>query len=50
MAEIKEGSEIPTLVPVATIVPDLDARQLMQVMNSGNLAEANDSEYNITTC
>ncbi|KAL0829722.1 hypothetical protein ABMA28_003218 [Loxostege sticticalis] len=45
VAEIKEGSEIPTLVPVATIVPDLDARQLMQVMNSGNLAEANDNVY-----
>lgn len=45
VAEMKEGSEVPTLVPVATIVPDLDARVLLQAMNSGNLAEANDSEY-----
>ncbi|VVD02323.1 unnamed protein product [Leptidea sinapis] len=41
VAEIKEGSEIPTLVPVATIVPDLDARVLMQAM--ANPADVKDT-------
>lgn len=44
VAELKEGSEIPTLTPVATIVPDLDARNLLQIVQSGNLSEANDSK------
>ncbi|XP_063831985.1 DNA-directed RNA polymerase III subunit RPC3 [Ostrinia nubilalis] len=45
VAELKEGSEIPTLVPVATIVPDIDVRNLIQIMNSGTLAEVNDNVY-----
>ncbi|XP_075981899.1 RNA polymerase III subunit C [Anticarsia gemmatalis] len=45
VAELKEGSEIPTLVPVATIVPDLDTRTLMQAMSAGNLSEVNDNIY-----
>ncbi|KAL4706683.1 hypothetical protein ACJJTC_014438 [Scirpophaga incertulas] len=45
VAELNEGSEIPTLVPVATIVPDLDSRVIVQAMNSGNIAEANDNIY-----
>ncbi|XP_072945441.1 DNA-directed RNA polymerase III subunit RPC3 isoform X2 [Epargyreus clarus] len=42
-AELKEGSEVPTLVPVATIVPELDARTLMQAMTSGT--DINDTVY-----
>ncbi|XP_037303567.1 uncharacterized protein LOC115449680 isoform X2 [Manduca sexta] len=45
VAELKEGSEVPTLVPVATIVPDLDVRVLMQVFNSGSLADVKDNVY-----
>ncbi|VVD02324.1 unnamed protein product [Leptidea sinapis] len=45
VAEIKEGSEIPTLVPVATIVPDLDARVLMQAM--ANPADVKDKSTTI---
>ncbi|KAI8441033.1 hypothetical protein MSG28_009305 [Choristoneura fumiferana] len=44
VAEMKEGSEIPTLVPVATIVPELDGRALVQAMTSGNTADINDKE------
>ncbi|CAH2088053.1 unnamed protein product [Euphydryas editha] len=44
VAELKDGSEIPTLVPVATIVPDLDARELLQAMSS-NLADCKDNTY-----
>lgn len=44
VAELKEGSEIPTLVPVATITPEIDVRALIKIMNSGNLAESSDSE------
>ncbi|XP_041969527.1 DNA-directed RNA polymerase III subunit RPC3 [Aricia agestis] len=43
VAELKEGSDIPTLVPVATIVPDIDVRDLIQAMN--NLAESKDNIY-----
>lgn len=43
VAELKD-SEIPTLVPVATIVPDLDMRDLMQAM-SNNLSDCKDSKY-----
>ncbi|CAB3241504.1 unnamed protein product [Arctia plantaginis] len=45
VAELKEGSEIPTLVPVATIVPDLDTRILLQVMNAGNFNDVKDNIY-----
>lgn len=41
--EVKEGCEIPTLVPVATIVPELDTRTLMQAM--ANPSEIKDSEF-----
>ncbi|XP_026486384.1 DNA-directed RNA polymerase III subunit RPC3 [Vanessa tameamea] len=44
VAELKDGSEIPILVPVATIVPDLDVRDLMQAMTS-NLADCKDNTY-----
>lgn len=44
VAELKEGSEIPTLVPVATIVPDLDLRTLQQAMTA-NVNEINDNVY-----
>ncbi|XP_047507722.1 DNA-directed RNA polymerase III subunit RPC3 isoform X1 [Pieris napi] len=43
VAEIKEGSEIPNLVQVATIVPDLDTRALMQAM--ANPADIKDNIY-----
>ena len=43
VAELKD-SEIPTLVPVATIIPDLDVRELIQAMST-NLSECNDSKY-----
>ncbi|CAH0719198.1 unnamed protein product, partial [Brenthis ino] len=43
VAELKD-SEIPTLVPVATIVPDLDMRDLMQAM-SNNLSDCKDNTY-----
>ncbi|KAJ2945223.1 hypothetical protein O0L34_g9294 [Tuta absoluta] len=45
VAELKEGSEIPTLVPVATIVPELDVRVLVSAVNSGDLSEINDNIY-----
>ncbi|KAI8441030.1 hypothetical protein MSG28_009302 [Choristoneura fumiferana] len=45
VAEMKEGSEIPTLVPVATIVPELDGRALVQAMTSGNTADMKDNVY-----
>lgn len=45
VAEMKEGSDIPTLVPVATIVPELDSRALVQAMTSGSAADLKDSEY-----
>lgn len=45
VAELKEGSDIPTLVPVATIVPDLDNRTLLQAMTAGNLNEVKDNIY-----
>ncbi|XP_047027290.1 DNA-directed RNA polymerase III subunit RPC3 [Helicoverpa zea] len=45
VAELKEGSEIPTLVPVATIVPELDTRALVQAMNTGSISEINDNIY-----
>lgn len=45
VAELKEGSEIPTLVPVATITPEIDVRALIKIMNSGNLAESSDNVY-----
>lgn len=45
VAELKEGSDIPTLVPVATIVPDLDTRMLMQVMSTGNITDVKDNIY-----
>ncbi|CAG4960917.1 unnamed protein product [Colias eurytheme] len=41
--ELKEGSDVPTLVPVVTIVPDLDVRVLMQAMN--NPEEISDKIY-----
>ncbi|XP_045453789.1 DNA-directed RNA polymerase III subunit RPC3 [Melitaea cinxia] len=44
VAELKDGSDIPTLVPVATIVPDLDVRELLQAMSS-NLADCKDNTY-----
>lgn len=34
VAELKEGSDVPTLVPVATIVPDLDTRTLLQAAST----------------
>ncbi|KAH9637506.1 hypothetical protein HF086_010917 [Spodoptera exigua] len=43
VAELKEGSEIPTLVPVATIIPDLDSRALLQAMNVGHINDINDT-------
>ncbi|XP_049878714.1 DNA-directed RNA polymerase III subunit RPC3 [Pectinophora gossypiella] len=45
VAELKEGSEVPTMVPVATIVPDLDARLLANAVNTGDLSEINDNIY-----
>ncbi|XP_062528126.1 DNA-directed RNA polymerase III subunit RPC3 isoform X3 [Bombyx mori] len=45
VAELKEGSEIPTLVPVATITPEIDVRAVIKIMNSGNLAESSDNVY-----
>lgn len=45
VAELKEGSEIPTLVPVATIVPDIDTRALIQALNTGSISEINDSKW-----
>lgn len=50
VAELKEGSDIPTLVPVATIVPDLDTRMLQQVMNAGNFNDVKDSKSNVIKC
>lgn len=41
VAEI--NNEIPVLVPVATIVPDLDVRELINAMNS-NLNNVSDSK------
>lgn len=43
VAELKD-SDIPALVPVATIVPDLDVRELMQAMTN-NLIDCKDSKY-----
>ncbi|XP_061717107.1 DNA-directed RNA polymerase III subunit RPC3 [Cydia pomonella] len=45
VAETKEGSEVPTLTPVATIVPELDSRVLLQAMAAGSLADVNDNVY-----
>ncbi|CAH0397188.1 unnamed protein product [Chilo suppressalis] len=45
VAELKEDCEVPTLVPVATIVPDLDTRALIQAVNTGNIADINDNVY-----
>ena len=50
VAELKEGSEIPTLVPVATIVPDMLVSRtgilaLVQAMSTGSISEINDSKY-----
>ncbi|KAJ8720742.1 hypothetical protein PYW08_006207 [Mythimna loreyi] len=50
VAELKEGSEVPTLVPVATIVPDLLVSRngtlaLVQAMSSGSISEINDNIY-----
>ncbi|XP_026330557.1 DNA-directed RNA polymerase III subunit RPC3 [Hyposmocoma kahamanoa] len=45
VAELKEGSDIPTLVPVATIVPDFDVRALVQAVASGDLSGINDNVY-----
>lgn len=42
VAEIKEGSDVPNLVQVVTIVPDLDTRGLMQAM--ANPADIQDSK------
>lgn len=46
VAVLKEGSELPTLEQVATIVPDLELRTLQQAMTM-NLNEINDSKLNI---
>ncbi|XP_048481353.1 DNA-directed RNA polymerase III subunit RPC3 [Plutella xylostella] len=45
VAEVKEGEggEVPTMVAVATIVPELDARTLVLAMNEG--AEVTDNIY-----
>ncbi|XP_026736541.1 DNA-directed RNA polymerase III subunit RPC3 [Trichoplusia ni] len=45
VAELKEGSEVPTLVPVATIVPDIEIRPLIQAMSSGDTSELKDNIY-----
>lgn len=47
VAELKEGSEIPTLVPVATIVPDIEIRPLIQAMTTGDTSELKDSKENL---
>ncbi|KOB78292.1 putative DNA-directed RNA polymerase III, 62-kS-subunit, partial [Operophtera brumata] len=36
VAELSEGGDLPTLVPVATIVPDLDTRALIQAAATGD--------------
>ncbi|XP_068623119.1 DNA-directed RNA polymerase III subunit RPC3 [Battus philenor] len=45
VADAKEASDVPSLVPVATIVPDLDIRQLMHAMSAGNMADIKDNIY-----
>lgn len=45
IGELKEGSEVPTLEPVATIVPELNTGALMQAASTGDLSEINDSEW-----
>ncbi|CAK1589198.1 unnamed protein product [Parnassius mnemosyne] len=46
VADTKEGSsDVPSLVPVATIVPDLDTRQLLHAMTTGSLADIKDNIY-----
>ncbi|XP_026751660.1 DNA-directed RNA polymerase III subunit RPC3 [Galleria mellonella] len=42
--EVKEGCEIPTLVPVATIVPELDTRHLLHAMTM-DISEITDNVY-----
>ncbi|XP_059046751.1 DNA-directed RNA polymerase III subunit RPC3 [Achroia grisella] len=42
--EAKEGCEVPTLVPVATIVPDFEIRNLLQAMTK-NISEITDNVY-----
>ncbi|CAH2207895.1 jg6038 [Pararge aegeria aegeria] len=44
VAELREGSDIPTLVAAETKVPEFDLRDLMQAMTS-NLADVKDSMY-----
>lgn len=45
VAEVKEGADLPVLVTVATIVPDLDARTLVLAMTDPK-ADINDSKCN----
>lgn len=44
VAQLSEGSEVPTLIPVATIVPELDTRALIQAASTGDISEINDSK------
>lgn len=43
-APVADNSEVPSLEPVATIVPDIDVRQLAQAMATDTLADVNDSK------
>ncbi|XP_013141101.1 PREDICTED: DNA-directed RNA polymerase III subunit RPC3 [Papilio polytes] len=44
-APVADNSEVPSLEPVATIVPDIDVRQLAQAMATDTLADVNDNIY-----
>ncbi|XP_045778619.1 DNA-directed RNA polymerase III subunit RPC3 [Maniola jurtina] len=44
LAELREGSEVPTLVAAETKAPELDMRELMQAVAS-NLADVKDNVY-----
>ncbi|XP_013171759.1 PREDICTED: DNA-directed RNA polymerase III subunit RPC3 isoform X1 [Papilio xuthus] len=44
-APVADKSEVPSLEPVATIVPDIDIRQLAQAIATDTLADVSDNIY-----
>ncbi|CAH2055868.1 unnamed protein product, partial [Iphiclides podalirius] len=45
VADTKENNEVPSLEPVATIVPELDPRQLLHALTTGSLVDIKDNIY-----
>ncbi|GBP64016.1 DNA-directed RNA polymerase III subunit RPC3 [Eumeta japonica] len=45
IADSKENTEVPTLVPVVTIVPEFDSRALLQALATGDDSALNDKIY-----